>query len=103
MIRVPLDTLPNQTLQFNADGVRYDITLREVAPGVMSADVSVNLVPIVTGNRCAAGAALIPYGYLEIGNFIFVTEDDALPYWTEFGSSQSLFYVSQQEVADARP
>lgn len=65
----------------------------------MVADVSRNGLEILKGSRILAGEALIPYRYLQTGNFVTLTQNDALPNWREFGISQILVYLSEIEVA----
>lgn len=97
MIILPLEQTPNQNLQFNDSGVRYDITIKEVN-GIMVVDASIDLVPVITGHRLGAGVPFLPYKYIEEGNFMIVTEDDELPYWDKFGDTQTLFYIGPEEI-----
>lgn len=46
-----------------------------------------------------AGTPLLPYRHLVSGNFLITTENDALPYWPEFGVTQFLFYATEAEFA----
>lgn len=96
---VPLAASPNQSFTVTLDGARWVVRLT-ATNGVMSADVSRDGVVLLTGARVPAGEALIPYRYLETGNFIFTTVQDALPDWALFGVSQTLFYLSPAEIAD---
>ena len=43
--------------------------------------------------RATTDAPLIPYSHLTpAGNFAFITERDALPWYEEFGKTQSLVF-----------
>ena len=53
---------------------------------------------ILTGSRVLAGEPLIPYEYLEAGNFILLTINDELPSWKEFGATQKLIYLTGAEI-----
>jgi hypothetical protein len=98
MQTVPLEPIPNQRLGIRLGGDRYDITLKEVG-GVMSVTILRGDVTLVQGLRCVAGTPLIPYSYLATsGNFIFVTENEELPDWRLFGSTQTLVYASSAEL-----
>mgnify|MGYP001206663287 CR=1 FL=1 len=97
---IPLTTEPNQEFTVSLDGLRYTLRFKE-ANGVMAVDVKVNDLVLLTGGRVAAGAFLIPYPYLQGdgGNFLLLTDDEALPYWREFNVTQSLVYISAAELA----
>jgi hypothetical protein len=62
------------------DGARYSLTFKE-ATGCMVADVERDDVVLLYGVRVVAGSPIIPYGYLEAGNFVLLTENDELPAW----------------------
>jgi len=101
MITLVLEQTPNQTLHFSNNGVRYDATIKDIN-GIMSVDMSINLVPVITGHRIGAGIPFLPYKYIEDGNFMIVTENDELPYWDKFGDTQTLFFVSADEIEAIR-
>lgn len=68
----------------------------------MFADISRDGSVLLTGVRVLAGEPLIPYRYLEDGNFIFITANDEMPFWSEFGNSQVLVYLSKEEIDAVR-
>lgn len=98
MMDIELQAVANQSLSVQLDGARYDVTLRE-AGGVMAADVARDGVALVTGARVLAKVPLLPYAYQQVGNLVILTEDDAFPYYTEFGQTQFLVYVTPDEIA----
>jgi hypothetical protein len=100
---VPLDAIPNQELSILLENVRYDIRLVAL-DDVMAIDLNINDVVVLSGFRVVAGTPVIPYQYLENnqGNFLFLTELDDAPYWTEFGGTQLLVYLTAEEVSEAR-
>lgn len=101
MQTITLQQVPNQRLSANLDGNRWDIVVKE-ADGIMFVDLAINDIPILTGQRVVAGTPAIPYEYLQgFGNFLFLTENDELPYWDQFGVSQQLAFVSAGEVVNA--
>jgi hypothetical protein len=57
---------------------------------------------LVQGARMVAGTPLLPYRYLEDGNFVLLTQDGDLPDYTQFGVTQTLLYVTADEVAELR-
>lgn len=98
MRTIPLAAIPNQDLSVRLDNQRLVLRLKE-AEGVMVADLDRDGVRILSGTRVLAGEPIIPYGYLEIGNFMLTTIDDELPDWRNFGATQSLVYLTAAEVA----
>jgi len=100
---VPIDPVPNQELSIRLDGRRYTITLKDCGD-VMIATVTRDGVPLVTGARCVAGYPLLPYGHLsaDSGNFIFTnTQDGAIPFYPDFGSTCQLVYSTAEEIRAA--
>jgi hypothetical protein len=101
MIEIQLAALPSQSFSIRRDDNLYNITIRETN-GCMSATVVRNNITLLSDVRLVAQFPIIPYYYLESGNFIINTLDDDLPDWTKFGISQSLFYASESEIAGLR-
>ncbi len=60
----------------------------------------INNVLILSGIRAVAGFPVIPYDYLQNGNFVFVTANDEYPIYTRFGIDQFLIYASPDEIAE---
>ena len=98
---VPIQAIPNQTLTIQLESNLYEITVR-ATNGVMSVDIMRDNVQIVRGARAVSNYLIMPYRYLEVGNFFFATQNNALPYYDQFGVSQKLIYVSADELAAAR-
>lgn len=98
---VPTEQIPNQTLSIVLDNDRYQIALLSTGTSTV-ADISINESVVLQGVRCVGGTPLIPYKYLrpESGNFIFSTPDEEIPYWTNFGITQFLFYFSATELEE---
>ena len=101
MRTIPLTAKPNQTVSVLIDAVRFTLTLKD-ARGVMVADVAIDGNAVIAGSRVVAGEAIIPYRYLERGNFFILTENDDIPAWAEFGASQALVYLTADEMAATR-
>jgi hypothetical protein len=68
----------------------------------MALDVVRDDLPIVSGSRMLPNSPLIPYRYLESGNFVLITEGDEYPFYTKFGDSQTLVYVTDVELEALR-
>ena len=98
---VPLLSIPNQQFSVTFDDQRYDITLKDVG-NLMAMDMVRNNITLYQGLRVVAGQPLIPYRYQESGNFIFVTLDNCLPFYTRFGVDQALVFASQTELVAFR-
>lgn len=94
---IPLIQSPNQSFSVRLDNTRLVMRLKE-ANAVMFADLERAGSPVVSGMRFIAGEPLIPYRYLEEGNFLFVTLNDELPDWRKFGTSQQLIYLTAAEI-----
>lgn len=98
MQELPLLAVPNQSFDVDLEGRQWSVTIRE-ANGVMVADVVRDAATIIQGTRLLPGEPVIPYAYLQAGNLVFQTQDDALPYWDQFGVTQALFYLTDAEMA----
>lgn len=94
---ITLAPIPNQSFSIRLDDERYMLVFKETA-GVMSCDISRNNVQLLSGQRIVAGSPLIPYRYQIKGNFIFLTENEELPEYSKFGSTQTLIYASIAEL-----
>lgn len=101
MMDIGLAALPNQALSIQLDERFYEIEIRE-ANGVMAATITRDGAAVVSNLRVTPGTPLLPYQYQEAGNFILLTDDDALPDWAQFGTTQFLVYVSDAELAAYR-
>jgi hypothetical protein len=97
LININLEPIANQSLTIQIDGSVYEIILKETR-GVMSCTINRDNLPVIRNVRVMANAPIIPYQYLEAGNFFIVTQDNDYPEYTQFGSSQNLFYATQSEI-----
>lgn len=101
MKEIPLKAVERQNFTIELEGSLFDITLKE-CNGIMAATIIRDGIKLVENRRICAGMTLIPEGHLEEGNFAFVTDDDNMPYYTRFGSSDVLLYASIEEVEAVR-
>ncbi len=98
MIELALEPIANQQFTVLLDGNRYDFMLKE-ANGIMAATIVRDGETILQNSRVVAGWPIIPYRYLApMGNFVLLTENDELPDWQQFASTQSLLYISRDEL-----
>jgi hypothetical protein len=101
MILVPISAVPNQSFSITLDGNQYDISLY-ITTNVMAIDIIRNNIPVIMGIRVLPYVPIIPYEYLENGNFFFNTENGDYPYFEQFNVTQQLFYLSQAELVTVR-
>lgn len=97
MKEIPLKSVERQNFTIELEGSLFDITIKE-CNGIMTATIIRDSVKLVENRRICAGMTLIPDGHLEEGNFAFVTDNDNLPYYTRFGSTDILLYATVEEV-----
>ena len=100
---VPIEAIPNQSFSIVLDESRYQITLK-AAGTTMAATIERDGEEIISGMRCVVGQPLIPYQYLEggNGNFFFLTDNNELPYYTEFNVTQTLLYFDADDMEALR-
>ena len=99
---ITLQKIPNQEVIVTLDDSRYKIQIKS-ASGFMTYGIERDgLIIIENGNRIVNGAPLLPYKYLESGNFILDVPDSELPDFTRLGSTQFLLYASQEEIEAIR-
>lgn len=102
MQTIELSTVPNQIFTTTLDGDRYEISIIQTG-GCMACNVSRNETVVVSGMRITSGEFLIPFFCYQAlsGNFILLTQNNELPDYTLFGSSQTLVYMTAAEMASA--
>lgn len=101
MIDVSLAAVPNQTLTIQLLDSIYAISV-QATNGVMSASITRDGLSLIANQRLTPGTPVLPYRYQEQGNFVFATENETLPDYTQFGITQFLMYLTAEEVAALR-
>lgn len=92
MQEIPLNAVPNQRLRVSLGDDEWELTIK-VARSVMFCDIKRNDITLIQGIRVMPNQPLIPYRYLSgTGNFAFITDNDELPWWEQFGKSQYLVW-----------
>lgn len=94
---VPLAAVPNQSFTVTLNETRWSLRLT-AGRGVAICDVSKSGELLLSGSRVLAGEPLIPYAYLQAGNFLFVVNGGDLPDYQKFNVSQFLVYLSDDEI-----
>jgi len=97
MLEINLAAIPYQAFSVNIDSMRYDLRIF-LATNVMCCDLAINGIAILTSMRLIASGFLIPYQYLENGNFLITTLNDELPFYEQFNTTQFLTYLTQDEL-----
>lgn len=98
---VSLAAIANQSFTVALDQVRWVLAVKDVG-GVMTCDITRDGEELLAGTRVLAGEPIIPYDYLQAGNFLFVVGADTLPDWRQFGTTQFLVYLSAVEITALR-
>lgn len=103
MLNIPLQTIPNQSFSLQLNGNTYDIILRDCG-NIMASSVAINNVQITANLRIVPSIFLLPYRYLENGNFLITTEDENQEYadWRRFGLGQTMVFATQAELNEIR-
>jgi hypothetical protein len=104
MQTIDLSPVQNQTFTSTLDGDFYDIDIF-LAAGIMACNITRNNIVICSGQRIVGGSFLIPFFAYEgsSGNFMLLTTQTdgqfEIPFYTQFGLTQTLVYISWQEIA----
>ena len=98
---IPLEALPNQQFTVVLDSNQWVVTLK-TTNGVISVSLTLNNVDIIDNARACANELIIQSQYLESGNFLFLTQNFDLPNYTQFGTTQSLVYLSAADLTALR-
>lgn len=101
MQQINLQAVPNQSFTIQLNSNLYDFAVK-TGGNFTFVDIIRNGTSIVLGMRAVAGTPLIPYRYLEEGNFLFITANQEYPFYAQFGLNQTLIYASQDEVDSFR-
>lgn len=102
-LTLALEAQPQQQFTAQLDDKQYSLTFIEVR-GAMLVSITIDGLLTVSGSHVISDALLIPYVRLELGggNFLISSDKDEIPYYTQFGVTQFLYYMTAAELADAR-
>lgn len=99
---IPIQAIPSQTLSFiDPSSNQWDIAIRLTAQQI-AFSFTLNSVILIQGVTAVAGYRIIPYDYLENGNFVLVTQGQQIPDYVQFGTTQTLVYLTEAEILAAR-
>lgn len=93
---IPLASLPNQNFTVAINSRLYELTFK--AGKAMSVSIKRDNEMIVSGLRVVSGGLMLPAKYKEEGNFVLTTDNDDLPEWEKFGSTQFLTFLEPSEL-----
>lgn len=100
MIEIDVQQIPNQEFLRIIDDHRYLLKIRTFN-GITLMDITIDEVPVKYGIRVIPNEYIIPYKYLtKGGNFMFVCNDGEYPFYTKFGITQQLVYLTNDEIAE---
>lgn len=103
MQQIPITAVANQKLTIQLEQVRYDITVKSI-PFISTCTIVRDGVTVVDNIRCLANQPLLPFQSQEnqSGNFIWITQNEDYPEYTQFGITQFLLYITATEMAAFR-
>lgn len=107
---IPIQAVPSQTFSFiDPNTNQWDIAARFVGQPVAGVNIgqiafsfTFNGSVLIQGVTAVAGYRIIPYDYLENGNFVLVTQGQQIPDYTQFGLTQTLVYLSESDIQSLR-
>lgn len=100
---IALQSIPKQSLAIVLDNILYEIDVLSTN-GCVSLNITRANDRVVSGQRAVAGQLVLPFLVDEggDGNFMFLTQDDDLPAYLKFNSTQSFLYATNDELAAVR-
>ncbi len=98
MQTVPIQAIPSQTFTFiDPSNNTWEIGVRSVAMQV-AFSITLNGVLLIQNVCAVAGYRIIPYDYLELGNFVLITQNLQVPDYAQFGINQTLVFLSETDI-----
>lgn len=101
MKEIPLNMVEKQSLSVLIDGVLFELAFK-LCNGIMAATIIRDGVTVVENRRVVAGVGIIPQGDREAGNFLILTNNDDLPYFSRFAATDALIYANEEETTALR-
>lgn len=98
---IPIQQLASQDFSITLDGNLYQISIK-TCNGITTVSLEQNGTDIVDNAIAPSAGPIIPAQYLEAGNFAFLTANQQLPNYEQFGVTQSLVYFTEDELAAFR-
>lgn len=99
---VPLQAAPSQTFSFiDPDNNEWNIAVKLVSEQ-MAFSFTRNGTLLLENITAVAGYRIIPYDYLEDGNFVMITQSQQVPDYNQFGLTQQLVFLTEAEILSFR-
>ena len=95
---ITLQAIPRQEVIVTLDESRYKIQMLSAGDFMTYGVERDGIVIIENGTRLVNGSPLLPYKYMQEGNFILDVPDSELPDYKNFTSTQALYYASIAEL-----
>lgn len=101
MQEIVVENIPQQSFNVSLGDSQWTLSFRtanNASADCTLADIKKDGTDIATGILCIPNMPLIPYEYMQKGNFVFISSDDAYPNYTNFGVTNQLYYVPKEEL-----
>lgn len=92
MIKIPIQTVPNQELLFQSGDDRYLIEIRTSSNSTIIS-ISKNDIAVILGLIVSPYVPLLPYS--SGNNFVLNTQNGELPDFSKFNTTQELFFLEE--------
>ena len=101
MEQINLSNLPNQSFSYTSGSNTFDLLIKE-SNGSMYASITSNGNDLIDSVRIMPNQLIIPYLYLENGNFIIIAQGNDDVYYDQFGITQTLLYLTASDLVEYR-
>lgn len=101
MQAIPIQAIPNQAFSILLDTNQWDFEIK-TTNGMVSVSLTLNGVVLIENLRAVTNGRIIPSKYEEAGNFAIIAQNQNVPDYTQFGTTQTLVYISPTDLTAAR-
>lgn len=102
MQEIPIQAIPSQTFSYiDPDNNQWNVSIKLVSEQI-AFSFTLNGTILIENITAVAGIRIIPYDYLELGNFVIITQAQQVPDYTQFGSTQQLVFLSNADILGFR-
>ena len=99
---ITVEALPSQSFTITLGGNNYEIKIYSI-DGHMAYDLFINSVEIVAGFKMVNDIPLLTYVHQEVsGNILLQIPEDEIPDYNNFGLTQFLYYLTEEETTEYR-
>lgn len=98
MQNIPIQAIPSQSFSYiDPAGNSWTVSIKLVIDEI-AFSFTLNGTLLIQNITAVAGYRIIPYDYLENGNFVLVTQSQQVPNYTQFGLTQSLIFLEAADI-----